>query len=249
MVVRDVSYPDLSLRGETAQDEADSLFWIHLEEHLDRTCPGNWTLQKDAERAILTLSGLTVEEARSWWAEFTQTLNAGNEGPGLDVAEPRFQPANHYDSQTREVVQATKGELWPKSAKAPVSFRRSSSPGYVALLDRHGPRPFFAEGWYWMHRGDRREGFRIGGLTALLFPEGRAALERLNGNEAGEWELVGTSFVQPLSLVGPDHPETLKSRINLANAYLAAGRHDDAIGLHHKTLAAMERILGVATCR
>jgi len=27
-------------------------------------------------------------------------------------------------------------------------------------------------------------------------------------DDAGEWELVGTSFVQPLHVVGPDHPET-----------------------------------------
>jgi tetratricopeptide (TPR) repeat protein len=43
---------------------------------------------------------------------------------------------------------------------------------------------------------------------------------------------------------GPDHPNTLTSRHNLATAYRAAGRTSEAITLHEQTLAASERILG-----
>jgi tetratricopeptide (TPR) repeat protein len=44
--------------------------------------------------------------------------------------------------------------------------------------------------------------------------------------------------------LGPDHPDTLNSRNNLAIAYGAAGRLDEAITLHERTLATRERVLG-----
>ena len=45
-------------------------------------------------------------------------------------------------------------------------------------------------------------------------------------------------------VLGPDHPDTLDSRDNLALAYQAAGRTDEAIPLHEQALAAYERVLG-----
>ena len=44
--------------------------------------------------------------------------------------------------------------------------------------------------------------------------------------------------------LGPDHPRTLPARGNLANAYRSAGRLDEAIDLHERTLADRERVLG-----
>ena len=44
--------------------------------------------------------------------------------------------------------------------------------------------------------------------------------------------------------LGPDHPSTLASRNNLANAYRDAGRLDEAIALHEQTLEDSTRILG-----
>ena len=44
--------------------------------------------------------------------------------------------------------------------------------------------------------------------------------------------------------LGPDHPSTLTSRNNLAVAYESAGRLDEAIDLHERTLADSERVLG-----
>jgi Tetratricopeptide repeat len=43
---------------------------------------------------------------------------------------------------------------------------------------------------------------------------------------------------------GPDHPDTLASRNNLAGAYHEAGRAAKAIPLHQEALAAFERVLG-----
>ncbi len=46
------------------------------------------------------------------------------------------------------------------------------------------------------------------------------------------------------SKLGPDHPDTLTSRNNLAVAYHAAGRTDDAIKMHEATLKLRESKLG-----
>jgi hypothetical protein len=45
-------------------------------------------------------------------------------------------------------------------------------------------------------------------------------------------------------VLGPDHPDTLASRNNLAEVYRAAGRTGEAITLHEQTLTALERLLG-----
>ena len=45
-------------------------------------------------------------------------------------------------------------------------------------------------------------------------------------------------------VLGPDHPDTLASRNNLATAYRVAGRATEAIPLHERTLADRERVLG-----
>ena len=45
-------------------------------------------------------------------------------------------------------------------------------------------------------------------------------------------------------VLGPDHPDTLTSRDNLANAYQDAGRTGEAITLHEQTLTDRERVLG-----
>jgi hypothetical protein len=45
-------------------------------------------------------------------------------------------------------------------------------------------------------------------------------------------------------VLGPDHPSTLGSRNNLANAYRAAGRTEEAVTLHEQVLAVRQRVLG-----
>ena len=46
------------------------------------------------------------------------------------------------------------------------------------------------------------------------------------------------------ALLGPEHPDTLTSRNNLASAYQAAGRRTDALPLFERTLTEYERLLG-----
>ncbi len=45
-------------------------------------------------------------------------------------------------------------------------------------------------------------------------------------------------------MLGPDHPNTLASRNNLAGAYQSAGQLDQAIPLLQATLPDSERVLG-----
>ena len=45
-------------------------------------------------------------------------------------------------------------------------------------------------------------------------------------------------------VLGPDHPDTLNTRSNLAGAYRSVGRFDEAIELFERVLAEQERVLG-----
>ena len=68
-------------------------------------------------------------------------------------------------------------------------------------------------------------------------------------NELGDSTTQAISIGERLAadqerILGPDHPGTLASRSNLANAYWAAGRTDEAITLHQHTLTTREHTLG-----
>lgn len=189
--------PDLDLRGEIATAEAESLFWQVLEETLRasvseklETDPlASWQKEERDGQTLVSLRGFQEHEARSLWDSTCKALNAGEGGPGLEVDPPGFEKKNRFTSGN--VAIETRLVFWPaENLKGqddgeplaflpPVRFRRESSPGYVALLNRNGPRHYFADGWLWIPRGSEREGFRLGGLQTLLFPEGRAALERI----------------------------------------------------------------------
>jgi tetratricopeptide (TPR) repeat protein len=72
-----------------------------------------------------------------------------------------------------------------------------------------------------------------------------AGLLGLLADSAAQVIVIGERLVAASERVlGPDHPDTLASRNNLANAYRDAGRLDEAIGLHEQALAARERDLG-----
>ena len=65
------------------------------------------------------------------------------------------------------------------------------------------------------------------------------------GDSAAQAIAVGEPLLADLERVlGPDHPDTLASRNNLALAYRAAGRAAEAIPLLERTLADSERVLG-----
>ena len=65
------------------------------------------------------------------------------------------------------------------------------------------------------------------------------------GDSTAQAIVLGEQLVADQERVlGPDHPDTLTSRDNLASDYGDAGRLDEAISLHEQTLAARERVLG-----
>ena len=45
-------------------------------------------------------------------------------------------------------------------------------------------------------------------------------------------------------VLGPEHPDTLRSRGSLGNCYHAMGDYETAAGMHRQTLADRERVLG-----
>ena len=68
-------------------------------------------------------------------------------------------------------------------------------------------------------------------------------------NDLGDSAARAIQVAEPLladqeRVLGPDHPATLNSRNDLAEAYRAAGRVAEAIPLHERTLADYERVLG-----
>ena len=75
-----------------------------------------------------------------------------------------------------------------------------------------------------------------GWATGLLNFLGDSAAQSI---VIGERQVAASVRVQ-----GPDHPDTLTTRNNLANAYRDAGRLDEAISLHEQVLAVRERVQG-----
>lgn len=61
----------------------------------------------------------------------------------------------------------------------------------------------------------------------------------------GFWTTAGRRDVEyPTTGMGPDHPDTLASRHNLASAYYGMGRNQDAVQIWEETLPIIERVLG-----
>jgi len=68
-------------------------------------------------------------------------------------------------------------------------------------------------------------------------------------NELGDSAAQAIEIAEPLladqeRVLGTDHPDTLKTRNSLANAYRDAGRTAEAITLHERNLTDRERVLG-----
>ena len=65
------------------------------------------------------------------------------------------------------------------------------------------------------------------------------------GDQAQRAIVIGEPLIADTErALGPDDPDTLAARNNLANAYQTAGRADEAIVLHEQVVAGRERMLG-----
>ena len=78
----------------------------------------------------------------------------------------------------------------------------------------------------------------------LTIKQALAAVATETGDFDGAIEILKEAAEEAERVLGTDHPDTLRSRNNLATAYRAAGRLNDAIPLHEETLTALARILG-----
>jgi tetratricopeptide (TPR) repeat protein len=56
--------------------------------------------------------------------------------------------------------------------------------------------------------------------------------------------LYERTLADRIRLLGEDHPDTSRSRNNLAAAYRAAGRLAEAVSLYEQALPRLERVLG-----
>ena len=78
----------------------------------------------------------------------------------------------------------------------------------------------------------------------LTIKQALATVATEAGDFGGAIEILKDATEEAERVLGADHPDTLRSRNNLALAYRAAGRLNDAIPLHEETLEARTRILG-----
>jgi len=69
-------------------------------------------------------------------------------------------------------------------------------------------------------------------------------MNELGDRRAEAIQIAETLLADQEQILGPGHPETLKSLGNLADAYRAVGRDAEAIPLYERALADRERILG-----
>ncbi|WP_344243861.1 tetratricopeptide repeat protein, partial [Microlunatus panaciterrae] len=80
------------------------------------------------------------------------------------------------------------------------------------------------------------------GAHPVLFRSGRSLSDAgLTASAAAYWDHM---LMEALGRCGPDHPDTLASRNNLAYAYRSAGDLGRAIPLYEQTLPDRERVLG-----
>jgi len=103
----------------------------------------------------------------------------------------------------------------------------------------------------WLARGWRfDEALAVGALIVAEYPlaeEWRVALGR-GYRSAGRYEEAMLLDLETLmarqQVLGPEHPDTLRSRNVLAIDYTNLGRYDEALALELETLAFSERVLG-----
>lgn len=190
---------NIDIQGKLAQAEANRLFWNLVEEKCNQAVAEqnsllSWHKQEEAGKTTLFLHGFQESQARLLWGQICKAANAGEGGAGLEIADPAFFSRNRMENG--KIMIETQLILWPEESfrtkdgfpALPLRFRRTSSPGYQAFMKPYQNKPHFSDGWLWIPKGNIKEGFRLGGLSTLLFPEGRKALESLKQRQIENYE-------------------------------------------------------------
>ena len=142
---------------------------------------------------------------------------------------------------------ARQGHLTTTCQAAVGALEARAASLYEAWQDRPARRDLVEQIMALQEHSASSPGEADGDLTrAILTLRGRAAWFL---NELGDSPAQAIGVAEPLladqeQILGPDHPDTMQSRSNLAVAYRDAGRAAEAIPLHERTLADRERILG-----
>ncbi|WP_158634096.1 tetratricopeptide repeat protein [Amycolatopsis sp. WAC 04169] len=173
------------------------------------------TLGRLSAYSMITLTGTTVDVHR--------LVQAVTRTP--DPTDPHRQPADIATARdsTATLLTAALATLDPHiPATWPVY--RMVLPHARALLEHATPNTDTAQTSRLLSRlGRYLNGQGDAGAAIGYYSRARDSFQRLNG---------------------PDHPNTLSSRSNLAYAYQSAGDLDQAISLYEATLADQERVLG-----
>jgi tetratricopeptide (TPR) repeat protein len=82
------------------------------------------------------------------------------------------------------------------------------------------------------------------GVDALAIQDSLVAAYQAAGQHQDAIRLAERTLAERERSQGPDHPETMLTRRNLAHACLAAGRAKDAVAHGRRALAGAERVLG-----
>ena len=81
-------------------------------------------------------------------------------------------------------------------------------------------------------------------VAALDLQEGAALYLQYQGNIDAAITIFEQLLIDRERILGPEHPDTLTARANLATAYQQAGRTSDAITFFEQLLVDSERVLG-----
>ena len=171
---------------------------------------------------------VTADEAQDALAALTR-LNLATSASGLIRVHGLVQRTTRERTHNHDINAAARAaadallELWPDVEPGP-EYAQTMRANTAALRGH-------AETQLWESLSHR-----------LLFRTGRS-LDNAGLVAAATAHWVGLTHDAQQRL-GPDHPDTLASRNNLAGAYRSAGQVDRAIALFEATLADRQRVLG-----
>lgn len=256
---------DRTRRYETANGLARDI-QRYLSDEPVEACPPSATyrLRKFAKKnraalttaaalAFLLLAGITVSTWQAVRATRAESVaHAAAEAERLAKVDADEQKEKAIRSAEREAEERKKGE----AAKAEAQANEAAANAVVKFFQDKvfaAGRPKGEDGGLG-HDVPLRDAIRAS-LPSLATsfkdqPLVEARLRLTLGNtfrSLGERALAAEQDEQARTLytrhLGPDHPRTLKSMVNLANSYSALNRHAEALKLREETLAAMKRVL------
>ena len=231
---------------------------IHLSGALDWLTPQRW-------QGLNIRRDRLAESARArlvWWLHPQNVAEMATQAPDLwawrggvysflDVASPSVSPLTSFDFPHEAWVnRADPGPRRKRIREIRTWLEGTPQPELVYEVAREWGDLALSLGEF----DEARHAYRDIALPAarlhhtarevLTIKQALATVATEAGDFDGAIEILKDATEESGRLLGADHPDTLRSRNNLAIAYRAAGRLNDAIPLHEETLTALTQILG-----